>query len=71
MRRASILLVVFGLVVAACGGPVLANQPAPHPVITPGPPVSPRPADPQPVVLPRDDGAHDRLTEWLSAAASR
>ncbi len=56
--------VVLALVAAACGGPMLANAPAPHPVITPGPTAAPRPADPQPVVLPRDDGAHDRLTEW-------
>ncbi len=56
--------VVLALVAAACGGPMLANAPAPHPVITPGPTTAPRPADPQPVVLPRDDGAHDRLTEW-------
>jgi predicted secreted hydrolase len=64
MRRLAVLAAAFSLVVAACGGPVLANPPAPHPVITPAPASSPRPADPQPVVLPRDDGAHDRLTEW-------
>jgi len=54
----------LALVVTACGGPVLANPPAPRPVVTPGPSSSPRPPDPQPVVLPRDDGPHDRLTEW-------
>jgi predicted secreted hydrolase len=43
---------------------VLANPPAPHPVITPAPSPSPPPPDPQPVSLPRDDGPHDRLTEW-------
>lgn len=58
------ILVVLGLFVAACGGPVLANPPAPHPVVTRGPAPAARPADPQPVVLPRDDGPHDRLTEW-------
>jgi predicted secreted hydrolase len=57
-------LVALSLVVAACGGPVLANPPAPHPVVTPAPSGTPRPPDPQPVVLPRDDAAHDRLTEW-------
>jgi len=55
---------VLVLVVAACGGPVFANPPAPHPVVTPAPSGLPRPADPQPVSLPADDAAHDRLTEW-------
>ena len=32
--------------------------------MTPEPAATPRPPDPQPVVLPRDDGPHDRLTEW-------
>ena len=32
--------------------------------MTPVPAASPRPADPVPVVLPADDAAHDRLTEW-------
>ena len=64
MRRFAALVAVLSLVVVACGGPLLANPPAPHPVITPAPPSPVRPADPQPVVLPRDDGAHDRLTEW-------
>ena len=57
-------MAVLAFVVAACGGPVFANPPAPHPVVTPGPSPAARPPDPQPVVLPRDDGPHDRLTEW-------
>jgi predicted secreted hydrolase len=60
----SLLAPALALVVAACGGPVLANPPAPHPVVTPGPSPTARPADPQPIVFPRDDGPHDRLTEW-------
>jgi len=60
-RYASALL---ALALAACSGPILANPPAAHPRPTAAPSASPRPADPQPVVLPRDDGAHDRLTEW-------
>ena len=47
------------------GGPILANPPAVAPVppiATPRPPSAP--PDPLPVVLPRDDGPHDRLTEW-------
>ncbi len=56
---------VVALLVTACGGgPILANPPAqlppaPSPTTAPG-----RPADPLPVELPRDDGPHDRLTEW-------
>lgn len=58
------LSAALAVVVAGCGGPVLANPPAPHPVVTPSPTGTPPPPDPQPVVLPRDDGPHDRLTEW-------
>jgi predicted secreted hydrolase len=54
------------LVVGGCtaGGPILANPIAPQPSIAAAtdPPVAV--ADPLPVVLPRDDGPHDRLTEW-------
>ena len=64
MRRSSLLAATLALAVAACGGPLLANAPAPHPIVTPGPSGTPRPPDPQPVVLPRDDAPHDRLTEW-------
>jgi predicted secreted hydrolase len=59
-----VLLAVLALVLAACGGPVLANPPAARPIVTPVPAAAPRPPDPIPVVLPRDDGPHDRLTEW-------
>jgi predicted secreted hydrolase len=58
------LLLVLASVLAACSGPVLANPPAARPALTPSPAVAPRPPDPQPVALPRDDGPHDRLTEW-------
>jgi predicted secreted hydrolase len=55
------------LAIAACtpaSGPILANPTAPRPSIAP--PTAPPEviADPQPVELPRDDGPHDRLTEW-------
>jgi predicted secreted hydrolase len=56
--------IVLALLTAGCSGPVLANPPAAHPVTTAGPSGTPRPPDPQPVVLPRDDAPHDRLTEW-------
>ena len=65
MKTARTLLVVLAvLAVAACSGPILANPPAQQPVvITPTePPVAV--ADPIPIELPRDDGPHDRLTEW-------
>jgi predicted secreted hydrolase len=63
-------LVAVGLAVAfaasACtaGGPILANPTAAIPAPSPSPSGSPRPPDPQPIVFPRDDGPHDRLTEW-------
>jgi predicted secreted hydrolase len=63
-RRRHLALVVLALVVAACSGPVLANPPVARPVVTPAPTGTPRPADPVPVELLRDDGPHDRLTEW-------
>jgi predicted secreted hydrolase len=65
--RALAITVVAAVVVSACsagGGPILANPTAPHPLI---PVASDRPslsADPLPIVLPRDDGPHHRLTEW-------
>jgi predicted secreted hydrolase len=55
-------LLVFLL--AACSGPVLANPPAARPSAAPRTPTPAAPADPRAVVLPRDDGPHDRLTEW-------
>ena len=63
--RAVLRVGVVALVVAACAnGPILANPPAPRPSIAP-PTASPmRAPDPLPIVLPRDDGPHDRLTEW-------
>jgi predicted secreted hydrolase len=63
-RLPAALVGLLALAVAACSGPVLANPPAAHPLVTAAPSGSARPADPQPVVLPRDDAPHDRLTEW-------
>ena len=62
--RAVVLLGLVAALAAACSGPILANPPARS--ITPAP-ATPRPStlpDPQPIVFPRDDGPHDRLTEW-------
>ncbi len=64
-RRLVALACVVALGSAACGGsPILANAAA---SLRPEPPISPAPsvaADPMPVQLPLDDGAHHRLTEW-------
>jgi len=58
------LLIATAPLLAGCSAPVLANAPAPHP-LPPAVSASPTaPVDPQPVVLPRDDAPHDRLTEW-------
>jgi predicted secreted hydrolase len=62
--RPYLLLALLIVVVGACGGPVLANPPAAHPVVTPAPAATAGPADPVPVQFPRDDAPHDRLTEW-------
>jgi predicted secreted hydrolase len=64
MRR-SVALSLAAVLVTGCGGaPILANPPLtfPTPAVTPAP--SARPADPIPLAFPRDDGPHDRLTEW-------
>ncbi|HEX5589777.1 MAG TPA: lipocalin family protein [Candidatus Limnocylindrales bacterium] len=57
-------VVALALILAACSGPILAN-PALSPAVPPTPSPAPsRQPDPQPVTFPRDDGPHDRLTEW-------
>ena len=65
MSRTAVLATIAVLLAAGCaGGPVLANPPAarPAPAATAAP--SARPPDPVPIVFPRDDAPHDRLTEW-------
>ena len=57
-------LALLGGALAGCSGPILANPvsvAAPATSATPSPIAS---ADPRPVVFPRDDGPHHRLTEW-------
>jgi predicted secreted hydrolase len=60
--------VAIGLVLAslagACGSPILANPPVARPVAPVAASPATRPADPLPISLPRDDGPHERLTEW-------
>ncbi len=70
MRRSIValltVLTVVTVAAGACsdGGPILANpppaRPSPAPATSPPAPVP----DPIPISLPRDDGPHDRLTEW-------
>ena len=66
---APIALVVVA-VVAGCtsggagAGPILANPTPAPPSIALASPSPSRSPDPLPVVLPRDDAPHDRLTEW-------
>lgn len=64
LRRLGARVFIASLVAACGGGPILANPPVDRPP-PPLPTAAPSPvADPLPVVLPRDDGPHDRLTEW-------
>ncbi len=64
MRRLVGLVLTAVVVVACGGGPILANPPLdyPSPVVPTTRPDAPN--DPIPVELPRDDGPHQRLTEW-------
>ena len=67
--RPTLLLGALVLVVVGCTGgtggePILANAPAAIPSLAPATPAPSRAPDPLPVVLPRDDAPHDRLTEW-------
>ena len=61
---AALLLGLAACAGATGGAPILANPVPAAPSVPPRtvPPVAV--ADPLPVVLPRDDGPHDRLTEW-------
>jgi putative drug exporter of the RND superfamily len=58
------LVIAAGPLLAGCATPILANAPAPHPAPPAATAAASSPVDPQPVVLPRDDSPHDRLTEW-------
>ena len=64
MRRALLHILFAVLTVSACNGQILSNSAAPPgaPIVK-ATPLAPR-NDPQPVSFPRDDAAHDRLTEW-------
>jgi predicted secreted hydrolase len=58
------LLALLALIAVGCGGPILANPVPTTPAVVRPSPEPARLPDPQPVELPRDDGPHDRLTEW-------
>lgn len=64
--RLTVLALTVALAAAGCsgGGPILAEAPAIHPTPPPTPVPTAGPSDPRPIVFPRDDGPHDRLTEW-------
>lgn len=64
MRGALLTLLCSALTLSACNGPILSNSAAlpGAPIVKPTP-LAPR-SDPQPISFPRDDAAHDRLTEW-------
>jgi predicted secreted hydrolase len=58
------VLAIAALAGCSGGTPILANPPAPRPSIPLPTAVPSHVADPLPIELPRDDGPHDRLTEW-------
>lgn len=65
--RLLVVVVTLATAATACtpaSGPILANPTPARPSLAPptAPPIAA--ADPLPIVLPRDDGPHDRLTEW-------
>ncbi len=67
-RAGAALAALLGtILLAGCtasGQPILANPTAPLPSVAPPTDPPARTSDPLPVVLPRDDGPHDRLSEW-------
>jgi len=61
---AALLVLSGALAGCTAGGPILANPTAPLPSVAPPTDPPARTNDPLPVVLPRDDGPHERLSEW-------
>jgi len=59
-----LLVTTLAVVLAACSGPILANPPLLEVAPSAAPATPAPPPDPVAVSFPRDDGPHDRLTEW-------
>ncbi|CAN5571412.1 hypothetical protein BH23CHL6_BH23CHL6_05380 [soil metagenome] len=66
LAQAALLVLAAAVFLAACSpeGRLLGNDPPPRPSLAIPSTAPSRPPDPQPVVLPRDETPHDRLTEW-------
>jgi len=63
-RRLVTVATAVAFLASGCSAPILANPPLTFPS-PPGPSAAPSHApDPIAISLPRDDGPHDRLTEW-------
>ena len=60
----ALVVVLVGCTGSTAGAPILANPTPVRPSLAPQTAPPSAVADPLPVVLPRDDGPHDRLTEW-------
>ena len=61
---AAMLILATPLLAACAASPILANPAAAHPTTPPRPVAASQAPDPLPVELPRDDGPHDRVSEW-------
>ncbi len=63
---AATLAILIGTtsLLAGCTAPILANDPAPHPLPPAATAAPSAPNDPIAIALPADDGPHHRLTEW-------
>jgi predicted secreted hydrolase len=64
LRRFAALAAAAVIVASCSGSPILANPPIAFPSPPTGTPAPSTPVDPIPIVFPRDDGPHHRLTEW-------
>jgi predicted secreted hydrolase len=64
LLAAILAVALVGCTTGPAGRPILANPTAARSTVAPPTQAPPAAMDPLPVVLPRDDGPHDRLTEW-------
>ena len=62
--RLTTLATAVALMASACSAPIIANPALTFPSPPPPSAAPSRPSDPVPIPFPRDDGPHDRLTEW-------